>query len=338
MTAGTDLRPMKAVSGEIPTGDGWAFEVKWDGMRVLAEFDGESSNEPRRGVTAVSTNGLDVTSRFPELFALGARLAEDLPGRRLVLDGEVVAFDAQGRTDFGMLQPRMHATGARAAGAQAAVPVTFVVFDLLHFDQPTVSLPYLDRRRLLTDLVDAGPSWMVPAHRIGDGQELFEAAAAQGLEGIMAKRIDSPYLPGRRSSAWLKCKVRHRQEVVIGGWTKGTGHRANTLGALHVGVHDQAAPGNPLRYAGKVGTGLTDAMLTDLHAALSRLATDGCPFDPPPPSPLRRGSTWVDPVLVAEVEFAHWTTDGNLRHPSYLGLRMDRDPSTVVREPGPGGT
>lgn len=321
------LKPMKAVSGDVPIDDGWAFEIKWDGMRVVASV-GDTT-------TALSTNGLDVTKRFPELDALARHLA----GTRVVLDGEMVALDASGRSDFGRLQPRMQAsTPARVVELQGAVPVTFVVFDLLQVgDQPTVTLPYLDRRRLLTDLLDDGASWTVPAHQVGDGVDLYEAAAAQGLEGIMAKRIDSPYLPGRRSTSWRKCKVRHRQEVVVGGWTQGEGTRAGTLGAIHVGVHDRSAPGNPLRYAGKVGTGLTDAALTDLRQQLAIHQSDTCPFDPPPGSTLRRGSTWVDPVLVAEVTFAQWTTDGHLRHPSFLGLRIDKDPAMVVREPGPGG-
>lgn len=320
------LKPMKATSGEVPTDDGWAFEIKWDGIRVVASF-GETT-------TALSTNGLDVTTRFPELDAL----AQHLAGTRVVLDGEIVALDAKGRSDFGRLQPRMQAsTSGRVAELRSAVPITFVVFDLLQLGgQPTVTLPYLDRRRLLTDLLDDGPSWTVPAHQVGDGPDLYRAAAAQGLEGIMAKRVDSLYLPGKRTTAWRKCKVRHRQEVVIGGWTRGEGNRTGTIGALHVGVHDSSAPGNPLRYAGKVGTGLTDAVLADLHQQLEAHRRDDCPFDPAPGSSVRRGSTWVDPVLVAEVAFAQWTTDGHLRHPSYLGLRFDKDAATVVREPGPG--
>lgn len=317
---------MKAVSGDVPTDDGWAFEIKWDGMRVMASF-GDT-------ITATSTNGLDVTGRFPELHGLGRHLA----GTRVILDGEVVALDDQGRSDFGRLQPRMQAsTPARVAELRTAVPVTFVAFDLLQVgDQPTVSLPYLDRRRLLADLLDDGPGWMVPAHQVGDGPDLYRAAAAQGLEGIMAKRVDSTYLLGKRSTTWRKCKVRHRQEVVIGGWTRGEGSRAGTLGALHVGVHDPSAPGNPLRYAGKVGTGLTDAAMVDLLRRLDQHRRPDCPFEPPPAATVRRASTWVDPVVVAEVAFAHWTGDGHLRHGSYLGLRTDKDPADVVREPGPG--
>ncbi len=317
------LAPMRAVSGEVPTGDGWAYEVKWDGMRVIALVDG--------GVRLYSGNGIEVTDRFPELAGLGDHLGR----HAAVLDGEIVAFDEHGRTDFGRLQPRMQArNAARVAALRGTVPVTYVVFDLLHLDgRPTVDLPYLDRRRLLLDLVEPAGAWTVPGHRTTDGAELFRAAAAQGLEGIMAKRVDSTYRPGKRSPAWRKCKARRRQEVVIGGWQPGEGRRAGTLGSLLVGVHDPDAPGAPLRYAGGVGTGFDDATLTMLQRRLEDLVADASPFDPPPPRPIARLARWVRPVLVAEAEFTEWTADGRLRHPAYLGLREDKDPVDVVREP-----
>jgi bifunctional non-homologous end joining protein LigD len=333
-----DLAPMKAVSGTLPDDDGgWAYEVKWDGMRVLTGVDGTLTG--RRGgaggaaIRAVSGNGLDVGVRFPELDGL----ADHLAGHRAVLDGEVVAFDDEGRTDFGRLQPRMHASSAaKVAALRGEVAVTYVIFDLLRLDGvDTFALPYLDRRELLTDLVETAGDWSVPAHQLGDGEALFAAATAHGLEGIMAKRVDSTYLPGKRSSAWRKVKVRRRQEVVVGGWSTGTGTRSTTLGALLVGVRDPGDEGGPLRFAGGVGTGFTDATLRDLLARLGPLATDECPFDPRPPTAVSRTAHWVRPELVAEVEFAHWTGDGRLRHPAYQGLRIDKDPSQVVREPGP---
>jgi bifunctional non-homologous end joining protein LigD len=318
---------MKAVAGEVPTDDaGWAFEIKWDGMRVTSILGGD---EP----VAVSTNGRDVVGRFPEL-----RLLNDhLGGHRVALDGEIVILDDQGRSDFGRLQPRMQA-GSDAAVARLLGdgPATYVVFDLLAVgDLATVELPYVERRRLLADLLQDGPTWRVPEHRIGGGNDLFEAAAATGLEGIMAKRVDSPYLPGRRSSSWRKCKVRHRQEFVVGGWTRGEGTRGSTFGSLHVGYRDPSAPGSPLRYAGRVGSGLTDADLRHLKALLAPLRVADCPFDPPPPPELARASTWVRPEIVVEVAFANWTDAGNIRAPVHLGLRDDRDPTTVVREPTP---
>lgn len=318
------VMPMKGVSGALPTDDGWAYEIKWDGMRVIAEVDDV--------VTAHSTNGHEAADRFPELQGL----ADHLAGHRAVLDGEVVVLDELGRADFSRLQNRMHVSRPdKVAALRADHPVTFVAFDLLHLDDtPTVDLPYVDRRALLLDLVEPGPGWIVPEHQVGHGQELFDAAAATGLEGVMAKRLDSRYLPGQRSSAWRKVKVRRRQELVIGGWTAGTGGRSASLGALLVGVHDPA--GGPLRFAGGVGTGFTDATLALLQSELAARTTDECPFDPPPPrAALRTPATWVRPELVAEVAFGEWTPEGRVRHGSYLGLRTDKDPSTVVREPQP---
>ena len=316
---------MKAVSGPLPTDDGWAFEVKWDGMRVLAEVDD--------GLRAVSANGIDVTVRFPEL----AGLVEHLAGHRAVLDGEVAALDDRGRSDFSRLQPRMQTSDpAKVALLRPGTPVTYVVFDLLSLDgMDTTGLPYLDRRRLLAQLVEPGPGRLVPGHVVGGGQQLYDAAVAQGLEGIMAKRVSSTYQPGRRTTEWRKVKVRHRQELVVGGWLSGSGVRSGTIGSLLVGVHEPGRPTGPLRYAGGVGTGFTDAVLDDLHARLAPLVRPDCPFDPVPPRTAGKVASWVDPVLVAEVAFSEWTPDGRVRHASYLGLRIDRDPATVVREPHP---
>ncbi|MGI8755579.1 MAG: non-homologous end-joining DNA ligase [Acidimicrobiales bacterium] len=321
-----DLSPMKAVSGPVPSDDGWAFEVKWDGMRILAEMGD--------GVRLTSSNGIDVSVRFPELDGLAAHLG----GHTAVLDGEVVAFDDAGHSDFGRLQPRMHAAdAAKVAHLRAATPVVYVVFDLLRLDRSSLlDVPYVDRRGLLVDLVEPMGGWMVPAHQVGDGRSLYDAAAAQGLEGIMAKRLDSPYRPGKRSPAWRKCKVRRRQEVVIGGWTPGEGGRSSTLGSLLVGVRDPGDEGGPLHFAGGVGTGFTMDTLADLQRSLTDKATDTCPFDPVPPRAITRHARWTEPDLVAEVAFAEWTGDGRLRHPSYLGLRLDKAPDDVVREPDPG--
>lgn len=321
-----DLAPMRAVAGPLPGDDAaWGYEVKWDGMRVVANVDDR--------VRLTSANRIDVTPRFPELHGL----ADHLAGHRAVLDGEVVAFDAQGRSSFPTLQARIHVSDAqRVARLRTEVPVQYVIFDLLHLDgHPTLDLPYVDRRRLLTALVEPAANWTVPAHQVGDGAALFDAATERGLEGVMAKRLDSPYRPGRRSSTWRKCKVRRRQEVVIGGWSTGDGGRAASLGSLLVGVRDPDRSGGPLRYAGGVGTGFTDSLLVDLRARLGTLATDDCPFSPLPPVLVRRTAHWVRPVLVAEVAFAEWTLDDRLRHPSFLGLRVDKDPAVVVREPDP---
>ena len=200
------LLPMKAVNGTLlPEDDGgWAFEIKWDGMRLLAYVD-PGAAAPLRLQT---TRGHDAVPRYPELAGLA-----DAVGRPAVLDGEVVVLDENGRSDFGRLQRHEDA-------------VTFIVFDLLWLDGNDVTaLPYLDRRRLLADLVEDGEGWLVPTHLVGDGAVLFDQARANGLEGLVAKRIDSPYLPGKRSPAWRKVKIRRAQEFVVGGWLPGEGNR-----------------------------------------------------------------------------------------------------------------
>jgi bifunctional non-homologous end joining protein LigD len=316
------LVPMKATSGDLPHGDGWTFEVKWDGMRALCFVtDGQ--------VRVQSYNERDVTASWPEL----AGLAAALPVASALLDGELVATDADGRPSFGLLQQRMHvADPAEAARRAAEVPVSYVVFDLLHLDgHDLTGLPLTDRRRLLDQVLEPGPRWRIsPLH--DDGAALLEAATEQGLEGVVAKRLDSRYEPGKRTRTWLKVKVRHRQEMVVGGWLPGEGNRTGRIGALLVGYHDVPGDG-PLTFAGRVGTGFTDAELQRLGRAFDDLSTDRCPFDPPPPrAEILRGPTWLRPELVAELEFGEWTGDGRLRHPSYLGLRDDKAAEEVTRD------
>ncbi|MEY2433241.1 MAG: bifunctional non-ous end joining protein LigD [Acidimicrobiaceae bacterium] len=314
------LRPMKAVTGQLPADEaGWAFEIKWDGVRVLSGI-GEGKVRLR------SSNGNDITGRYPELQAL----AEALEGHSVILDGEVVAFDDQGRPSFGRLQQRMHLANAAEVRRRAeTMPITYVVFDLLQLDgNDLISLPYLERRRLLTELVPDDGCWTVPAHREDDGATLLAAVAERGLEGIVAKKVDSPYVPGKRSTSWVKVKARLRQEFVIGGWQPGERGREGKLGSLLVGVHEDGR----LRYSGKVGTGFTMRELTRLGDLLAPLETDSSPFDTPVPRPIERVATWVRPELVAEVEFGEWTEEGILRHPSYMGLRDDKNPTDVVRE------
>ena len=314
---------MKAVSGELPPAadDGWSYEIKWDGMRLLGRCaDGE--------VTFKTTNGLDATARFPELEGLAAAIGCDA-----VLDGEVVAIDDAGRPSFGLLQQRMHlADRAEVRRRMHDVPVQLALFDLLWLDGNDICpLPWRDRRPLLEQLVETTPVWRVPVVH-DDGPALLAIADQQGLEGVMAKRTDSPYLPGKRSPAWRKVKVRRHQEFVVGGWWPGEKGREGHLGSLIVGVHDPSAPGNPLRFTGKVGTGFTAATLSDYERLLAGLATDTCPFDPAPPPAIARHAHWVRPEVVVEVEFGEWTADGVLRHPSHIGRRIDKDPAEVVRE------
>jgi bifunctional non-homologous end joining protein LigD len=313
---------MKATNGPLPVGEGWTYEVKWDGMRALCFVDGDS-------LRVQSANERDVTVSWPELTGL----PDALPATTALLDGELVASDDEGRPSFGLLQQRMHvADPAEAARRAVDVPVAYVVFDLLHLDgHDLMGLALRDRRHLLDQVLDPGPRWRCsPVH--DDGPALLAAAEERGLEGVVAKRLDSRYEPGKRTRTWLKVKVRLRQEMVVGGWLPGEGNRTGRIGALLVGYHDQPGDG-PLTFAGRVGTGFKDAELTRLGRLFESLATDQCPFDPPPPrAEILRGPRWVRPELVAELEFGEWTHDDRLRHPSYLGLRDDKPPQEVTRD------
>ena len=247
----------------------------------------------------------------------------------MVLDGEVVALDEQGRPSFELMQQRMHLASESAVRRRMRdLPVTYVIFDLLYLDgHYTLPLPYEERRALLERLELEGPSWRTPAYHRGEGSALLAATRQMGVEGVVAKRLDCPYEPGRRSSGWIKVKNVHTQDVVIGGWTPGEGGRRSSLGALAVGVMDDGE----LRYAGKVGTGFTESTLKTLQRELEPLRRDGSPFSGRQPP---KGTVFVEPRLVAEVEFREWTRAGTLRAPSFKGLRYDKDPQDCIREEG----
>lgn len=312
------IEPMAARTGGLPVDDvAFAYEVKWDGIRAVARLD-------RGHFDLTGRNGTDYTLRYPELRPLGRALG----ATRAIVDGEIVAFDDSGRPSFERLQSRMHLSGKTAIERRAReLPVSYVIFDLLWLDgHLTTSLAYRDRRRLLDELDVNGPSWRTPAAHAGDGAALLAATREQGLEGIVAKRIDSAYEPGRRAGAWIKVKNVLRQEVVIGGWSPGEGGRAATLGAICVGVHDGDGK---LRYAGKVGSGFTGETLDLVTRELAALRRDSSPFTGRQPP---RGTVFVEPELVAEVEFREWTRTGTLRAGVFLGLRDDVDPRQIVRE------
>ena len=238
------IEAMLASAGPLPPptqNDQFAYEIKWDGVRALTYLDDGR-------IHIESRNRNDITARYPEL----AGLATEHAGHRLVLDGEVVAFDHAGRPSFGRLQSRMHVTNEREVAARTVdTPVTYFVFDLLHLDSHnTMPLPWTERRHLLEALALSGPSWQTPAAHIGDGELLLGATKERGLEGVVAKRLTSIYVPGRRSRDWIKVKNVCRQEVVIGGWLAGSGRRTGRIGALLVGYYDETG----LRFTGKVGT------------------------------------------------------------------------------------
>jgi bifunctional non-homologous end joining protein LigD len=247
----------------------------------------------------------------------------------VVLDGEIVAFDTAGRPSFGELQARMHVQRPSAA-LRAQVPVSLLLFDVLHAGgQSQLSRTYDQRRSVLEDLGLDGPHWATPPAFQGDGDAAMEVSKAQGLEGVLAKRRDSGYLPGRRSRDWLKAKHIRMQEVVVGGWSPGEGRRAGGIGSLLLGVHD--ADGR-LVYAGHVGTGFSQKALADLGVRLGRLERRTPPFADEVPRAHAKGAHWVRPTLVGEVAFSEWTRDGRMRHPTWRGLREDKSPDEVVRE------
>jgi bifunctional non-homologous end joining protein LigD len=310
--------PMSARSGPLPRDDDrYGFEIKWDGVRAIAY------SQPGR-LRFESRNLNDITARYPEL----ARLNRALSSHEAVLDGEVVAFDAQGRPSFSALQGRMHiASEAQARRLAKSAPVTYVIFDLLWLDgHSLMGLPYAERREELVALDLNGERWQTPEHVVGGGKALLEASAAQGLEGIMAKRLDCPYEPGKRSNGWVKVKNVERQEFVVAGWVPGEGRRRERIGALLLGLRE----GTELRHVGRVGTGFTERELDRLAGLLAPLQRDGSPFAGRPKLP--RDAVFVEPRLVAEVEFREWTPDGMLRAPSYKGLRDDKPAELVVRE------
>ncbi len=309
---------MLARPGAMPADEsGWAFEVKWDGVRAITACAGGELGMRSR-------NGKDITLRYPELSPLAGIL-----GAGTILDGEVVALDDAGRPSFELLQGRMHRsdTGEIARLAQSA-PVRLQVFDLLYEDgESLLPLPYSERRSRLEALGLDGEAWSTPASRAGEGSALLAATAQLGLEGVIAKRLASTYRPGSRSPDWLKIKNLKRQELVIGGWVPQKG-RQNELGALLVG-HYESARSNPgeLRFAGRVGTGFTAATRADLLALMRPIERDDSPFAGSAPSPEAR---YVEPELVCEVEFTERTREGMLRHPSFKGLRDDKPANGVV--------
>jgi bifunctional non-homologous end joining protein LigD len=312
--------PMMAQLGKLPRDDArWAFEIKWDGVRAICQ------SEPGR-MRLHSRNLLDITPRYPEL----NRLNRALSHHRAVLDGEVVALDAEGRPSFGALQRRMHVTAESTVRRLAReTPVTYVIFDLLWLDgHSLMDLPYEERRARLAELdLGDGERWRVPDYVVGRGAQLLAATEQQGLEGVIAKRLDSVYEPGRRSPSWVKVKNLYRQEVVVGGWVPGDGRRRDRIGALLAGVWDNGE----LRHIGRVGTGFTEKELDRLSKLLAPLAREDSPFAPGGPK-VPRNAVFVEPRFVAEVEFREWTEGGQLRAPSYKGLRDDKDAELVVRE------
>ncbi len=302
------LAPMLSTSGTVAglKASQWAFEGKWDGYRLLVEAD-------HGGVRLRSRSGRDVTAEYAQLRSLGDGLAD----HHVVLDGEAVALDEVGVPSFTEMQNRGRGTD-----------VEFWAFDLLYLDgRSLLRARYHDRRQLLETLGNAS-GLTVPRLLPGDGDHALEYSRKHGWEGVVAKRRDSSYQPGRRSASWIKDKHWNTQEVVIGGWRAGEGGRGGGIGALLMGI---PGPGG-LHFAGRVGTGFTERELTSLKATLAPLHSDESPFDEPLPVRDAKGVMFVEPRLVGEVRYSEWTPEGRLRQSSWRGLRTDKKPSEVVRE------
>ncbi len=310
--------PMLAKPAPLPADDSnWAVEVKWDGVRAIAYC--------RPGRLELQTRNLNVvTSQYPEV----RRLSRQLGSRDAVLDGELVAFDEEGRPSFERLQQRIHQTDANVVRRRTKThPVTYVVFDLLYLGgRNLMEEPYRRRRELLERLELDGESWQTPGYSVGHAAELLAASAEQRLEGIVLKRIDSRYAPGKRTGAWLKAKTVGRQEFVVGGWVPGEGRRRKRIGAILLGAFGEDGE---LHYAGKVGTGFSERELDELLQRLRPLARDSNPFAA---SRGPRNANYVEPELVAEIEFREMTAEGMVRHGSFKGLREDKAAAEVVVE------
>jgi bifunctional non-homologous end joining protein LigD len=308
---GRTYAPMLATPAEeVPRGAGWAFEVKWDGYRAITTLAGGD-------VALMSRKGNDLTARFP---GVARELPKAVKTPDCVLDGEVCALDESGRSSFSAMQQ-----------GKPETPIVYYVFDVLEIEgEPVIDLPLVERRKRLEELLDRRNATVRLSETFDDGNALLEAATEQRLEGITAKRLDSRYLPGKRTRDWLKIKTHSEQEFVVAGYTKGTGRRASSFGSLVLGYY----AGGELVYAGNVGTGFNGKEIEKLLDLLRPLRRDTPPFREVPKMPKVRKSDviWVEPRLVAEVEFAEWTHDGRLRAPSYQGLREDTSADEVRRE------
>jgi bifunctional non-homologous end joining protein LigD len=327
------IRPMLALLSDLPPDqDAYAFEYKWDGVRSILFFDG-------RKLKIETRNLHNVTAGYPEL----AGIKEVLGGRSVVLDGEIIAIGKGGYPSFLLLSHRLGVVDSRVIQERAAeIPVIYMIFDVLYLDgRNLMKLSYTERRTILEGLQLSGPSWRTPMSSPGDGDAMLQAARENRLEGVVAKRLTSPYREGKRTSDWLKIKIVRSQEFVICGYmptTTGTG----AVGSLLLGYYEGSGAGLPkakknaegvgarLKYAGKVGTGFTDRDRSMLAGLLDERRRPDNPFAGKIPE--RGAVVFAEPDLVAEVEFRGWSPTGRLRQPSFKGLRFDKAATEVVRE------
>jgi bifunctional non-homologous end joining protein LigD len=301
------LAPMKATPAALPRGDDWVYEPKWDGHRAMVRVS------PDGHVDAVSSSGNSRIAQWPWLADVASALDNSGAGD-WILDGEVVAMGDDGRHAFQFV-------------GRPDRPHAFVAFDLLAADGADLrQQPWHVRRSQLESTLRTSAHILITPVA-DDPDAMLAATLANGFEGVIAKRRTAAYQPGRRSPAWVKVKHRVGQEFVVGGYLLGNGSRAQSLGSLLVGVYDEGV----LRFCGAIGSGFNDRSLAQLRSRLDVIATDHCPFDPPPAIP-RKTARWVRPDLVVQAEFAEWTAAGHLRHPVFLGLRDDVAPQSITRE------
>ncbi|HWR41586.1 non-homologous end-joining DNA ligase [Sporomusa sp.] len=324
------IKPMLAKAGSLPDEqDNYSFEIKWDGIRAILYLE---SNKFK----LLSRNLKDITHQYPELHALAKEAGSS--HTELILDGEIVAFDPSGLPSFSRLQHRMGLTHDKTIiEMMQKIPAHYIIFDILSLDSHSLlEKTYTERRTILESLRLDGTHWQTPGYKTGDGKTILDASRKLGLEGIIVKRLDSTYQAGKRTGAWLKIKNQRRQELVIGGWIPGQGTREGKIGALLIGCYDvtpqvaqaRGVPQN-LLYAGKAGTGFTQAILAALGKRLAPLSRPTNPFTQ---DPTVKNARYVEPVLIGEFEFTEWTPNHTLRHPSFKGLRDDKDPRQVIRE------
>lgn len=302
---GAPLKPMLAITGELPTAPGWGYEFKWDGVRAIADLGAGS-------IRLWARSGVEITVAYPELTPLGEQVDD------VLLDGEVVVLTGGGVPSFTALAERMHVRDkGRAARLAASMPVTYMIFDVLRLRGADLTRwAYRERRLSLDDLGLGGPRWAVPPV-FPDGPATYEAAGEHGLEGVMAKRLDSVYRPGARSPDWVKVKLEVTGDFVVGGWRPG----ARKIGGLLVGV---PGPDGRLLFRGRVGGGIGAATERELLALLEPLRTDTSPFGGGVPREDARGAIWVRPEVVIEVKYGQRTPDGRLRFPRLRRLRPDK--------------
>ncbi|MEV4760848.1 non-homologous end-joining DNA ligase [Micromonospora sp. NPDC049559] len=307
---GAPLKPMLAITAELPSGPDWGYEFKWDGVRAIADVRGGSTRLWAR-------SGVEITTAYPELGALGERLDD------VLFDGEVVVLSGAGIPSFTALAERMHVREkGRAARLAASMPVTYMIFDVLRLRGADLTRwTYRERRLTLDELELAGPRWAVPPV-FPDGRATYEAAGEHGLEGVVAKRLTSTYQPGVRSPDWVKVKLEVTADFVVGGWRPG----ARKIGGLLVGV---PGPDGLLVYRGRVGGGIGAATERELLGLLEPLRAERSPFAPGVPREDARGAIWVRPEIVVEVKYGQRTPDGRLRFPRLRRLRPDKAPAEV---------